>query len=158
MTSNVCTHDRDDFILFSDEPRDLLCPWCEIRKLRQQVFTACFERDQLKIKHPALRAGDELAHQSVYTPSHERWWQARGGHDKCTVCCVQVTKEDAPKALNERVENPHPDHERFERWVQEKHRDWWPNSDGNGSRWHRSGFYINSRLNAMWLAWLEAKR
>jgi hypothetical protein len=36
--------------------------------------------------HPALRAGDELAHQSAYTPFHERWWQARGGHDKCTVC------------------------------------------------------------------------
>lgn len=33
-----------------------------------------------------LKAGDEVAHQSVHTPLHERWWQARGGHDKCTVC------------------------------------------------------------------------
>lgn len=34
----------------------------------------------------ALAAADRLAHQSVYTPFHEAYWQARGGHDKCTVC------------------------------------------------------------------------
>jgi hypothetical protein len=34
----------------------------------------------------ALAAADRLAHQSIYTPFHEAYWQARGGHDKCAVC------------------------------------------------------------------------
>lgn len=34
----------------------------------------------------ALRAADILAHQSVFSPEHARYWEARGGHDKCTVC------------------------------------------------------------------------
>lgn len=41
----------------------------------------------------ALRAADILAHQYVFTPFHERYWQARGGHGACTVCCPEKADE-----------------------------------------------------------------
>lgn len=44
------------------------------------------------------KAGDDLAHQYVYTSFHERWWQARGGHDACTVCVPDSAPETPPNA------------------------------------------------------------
>lgn len=43
------------------------------------------------------KAGDNLAHQSIYTPFHERWWQARGGHDECTVCVPESPEETSER-------------------------------------------------------------
>lgn len=36
-----------------------------------------------------MQAGDALAHQLSFDrhgPELTRWWKARGGHDRCTVC------------------------------------------------------------------------
>lgn len=41
----------------------------------------------------ALAAADVLAHQYVFTPFHERYWMARGGHGACTVCSADTSGE-----------------------------------------------------------------
>lgn len=45
--------------------------------------TLCKHCERLRA---GLAAADALAHQYIFTPFHERYWQARGGHDACTVC------------------------------------------------------------------------
>lgn len=42
----------------------------------------------------ALKAADRLAHEYSYSAAHEAYWQARGGHEACTVCAAGVSEPD----------------------------------------------------------------
>jgi len=57
-------------------------------------FDKCF----IPAYEAALRAADRLAHEYVYSPAHERYWQARGGHEKCTVCSADSSYRGADNA------------------------------------------------------------
>ena len=50
------------------------------------ICTQCRILDLESKLDSVLSAADRLAHESLYSPAHETYWQARGGHDKCTVC------------------------------------------------------------------------
>jgi hypothetical protein len=45
----------------------------------------------------ALAAADRLAHQSRFSEFHRAYWDARGGHDACTVCVQAPSATSEPK-------------------------------------------------------------
>lgn len=47
-----------------------------------------FAKAEIERLRAALKAADVLAHQYPFSEFHERYWQARGGHEACTVCEV----------------------------------------------------------------------
>ena len=65
-------------------------PW-EVQLEIGKEHAATIDRIQLLESrlYELVAAGDALAHEMSYADHRaplERWWQARGGHDKCTVC------------------------------------------------------------------------
>lgn len=64
---------------------------------RKYALSECRKAASELTEHPALPAGDVLAHQLTFKYHGEileTWWQARGGHDKCTVCAPENRSGD----------------------------------------------------------------
>ena len=66
---------------------------CEHGSLRRKC-SLCERDDVIMELRAALAAADRLAHQYPYSPAHEAYWRARGGHDVCTVCAADRAAYD----------------------------------------------------------------
>jgi hypothetical protein len=64
----------------------------------EDALKAAAEIERLRA---ALKVGDAVAHQLLYRDHGallDAWWQARGGHELCTVCTATKVYMDAAEA------------------------------------------------------------